>query len=192
MKETFGILGALFLLCSSIPYIIALWKRTAKPHAFSWLLWSLINAIVFAAQLSDGAGPGAWTAGVTAFVNCGIAFWAWRYSGLDFTRSDWAVFLSALAAIPLWVATNDPLWSVVWVCIIDTLGFWPTIRKSWHLPHSEVLMTFVFGLFGFSCSLAALHNYSLTNMLYPGVVLATNTLFIAMLLQRRRALAVRA
>lgn len=186
MKDLFGILGALFLLCSSIPYIIALWKKRARPHAFSWILWALINGIVCAAQVSEGAGAGAWAAGVTAVVNSGIAIHALLHSKIPFTRSDWAVFVSALAAIPLWIATHDPLWSVVWLCIIDTVGFIPTIRKSWNLPHSEVAMTFVLGLFGFTCSIIAMTNYNLTNLLYPCLVLATNTLFIGMLLYRRR------
>lgn len=185
MKDLFGILSVAFLLGSSVPYIVALWKKRAKPHAFSWILWSLINAVVCAAQVSDGAGAGAWAAGTTALVNGGIALHALKYGERHFTRSDWGVFLSALAAVPLWVATKDPLWSVILVCIIDTFGFFPTMRKSWHKPYEEVLMTFVLGEIGFFFALLAIENYSLTNWLYPGVVLATNSVFILSLSYRR-------
>lgn len=188
MKTIFGILGVLFLSGSSVPYVIALWKRTAKPHAFSWILWSLINAIVCAAQISDGAGPGAWSAGATAIVNGGIALHALKFGERNFTRMDWIVFLSALAALPLWAVTKDPMWSVILVSVIDTFGFIPTMRKSWHKPYEEVLMTFVLGEIGFTFAILALQNYTLTNWLYPGVVLVTNSTFIAALLYRRHVL----
>ena len=185
IKDFFGLLGVIFLMGSSVPYVIALWKRRAKPHAFSWILWSLINAVVCAAQVSDGAGAGAWPAAATALVNAGIAAYALKFGERNFTRSDWAVFLSALAALPLWVVTKDPMWSVILVSVIDTFGFFPTIRKSWHKPYEEVLMTFVLGEIGFFFALLAIENYSLTNWLYPGVVLATNSVFIATLSYRR-------
>jgi len=186
MKDIFGIIGSLLLLCSAIPYVYALWKKTARPHAFTWILWALINAIVCAAQVSEGAGAGAWTAGVTALVNASIATHALMYSKIKFTRFDWAVFLSALAAIPLWVVTRDPLWSVILVCVIDTVAFAPTIRKSWNAPYSDSAMTFVIGFIGFCFAIAAIENYVLTNWLYPAVVLVTNVMFVSVLLYRRR------
>jgi hypothetical protein len=188
MKDIFGILGVLFLMGGLVPYVVAILRRTARPHAFSWCLWALINAIVFAAQWTEQAGAGAWTAGITAVINGGIAVYAWLYSGIKITRFDWAIFILALSAIPLWIATHDPLWSVILVSIIDSVAFLPTLRKSWHHPASEVLMTFVLGGIGFACAIAAMENYKITNWLYPGVVLMTNTIFIAVLLYRRHVL----
>lgn len=188
MKDLFGIAGVVFLVVSLVPYLMAVSKKTARPHAFSWILWGSIQAIVFAAQVAEGAGAGGWTTGVTALINFVIAYCALRHSKIEFTRSDWAVFISALAAIPLWVVTKDPLWSVILVSVIDTVAFWPTLRKSWNNPHSEVVLTFVLGFFGFSFAIAALENYSLTNWLYPATVLTTNTAFIGVLLYRRHVL----
>ncbi len=185
MKEIYGSLGVAFLAASSVPYIIACWKNAAKPHAFSWILWSLINAIVCAAQMVSGAGAGSWSAGTTAFVNGCIAIYALRRGEKNITRGDWIMFLSGLAAVPLWVLTKDPLWSVILVSVIDTFGFFPTMRKSWLKPYEEVLMTFVLGEIGFFFAILAMENYSLTNWLYPGVVLVTNSIFIVALLYRR-------
>jgi hypothetical protein len=185
MKDIYGILGVAFLLGSAVPYIIACWKGRAKPHAFSWILWSLINAIVFAAQVTEHAGAGAWTTAATTVINAGISAYALKYGEKEFTRGDWICFLSALAALPLWVLTKNPLWSVILVSIIDTFGFFPTLRKSWNKPYQEVAMTFVFSGFGFSFALASLDNYALVNWLYPAVVLATNIIFILTLLYRR-------
>jgi uncharacterized membrane protein len=192
MKELIGIIGTCFLMAGFAPYIYALWKKTARPHAFSWLLWALIGAIVCAVQVSENAGPGAWTAGIAALFNLGIGLYAIKHGEKNVTKSDWAILVTVLAAIPLWAVTKDAVWSVVLVSVIDTLAFIPTIRKSWHRPHEEVAATFVFGFIGFAFGLMALENHSFTNICYPAKVLFTNSIFIACLMYRRHVLSQRA
>ena len=69
MKELLGGVGGLLMLFSFLPYGIGILRRRVRPHAFTWILWALINAIVCAAQLSRGAGPGAIPPAVTAALN---------------------------------------------------------------------------------------------------------------------------
>jgi hypothetical protein len=185
-KEIYGLLGTAFLMGGYAPYLVSLWRGTAKPHAFSWLLWGLINAIVFTVQAAGKAGPGAWTAGMAALFNLGIGLYALRRGERHITRGDWLVCGGALSAIPLWALTKDPLWSVVLVSVIDTLAFYPTLRKSWRRPHEEVATTFAMGLIGFALSLAALQAYNFTNVCYPAKVIVTNAVFILALLYRRK------
>jgi hypothetical protein len=188
MKDFFGIMGVVLIIGCAVPYFVALWKKTAKPHVFSWVLWCLINAIIFAAQTVSGAGAGAWTAGA-AVLTCGaIAAYALKYGEKDFTLSDWAIFLMALAALPLWAATKNPLWSVILVSVIDTVAFLPTLRKSWNKPHQEVALAFFVGGVGSACGLVAMEDYSFTNCIYPLVIVVVNTLFTATLLYRRHVL----
>lgn len=186
MKEILGLMGTAVLMGGFAPYILALWRKTAKPHAFSWLLWGIVNAIVCAAQISEGAGPGAWTSGMAAFLNFCIGFYALRHGERDIAPADWLISGVALMAIPIWFAMKDPLWSVVLVSVIDTLAFLPTIRKSWLRPHEEVAATFVCGFAGFGLSLAAVDTYNFTNICFQSKVLVVNALFIGMLMYRRR------
>ena len=108
------------------------------------------------------------------------------------TKSDWAILVTVLAAIPLWAVTKDAFWSVILVSVIDTLAFIPTIRKSWHRPHEEVASTFVFGFIGFAFALLALENPSFINICNPVKVLCTNAIFIACLMYRRHVMSCRA
>ena len=73
MPQFLGIAAVVVGLVSYIPYLWGLYRGKVRPHAFTWLLWGLLTAIAFAAQLSDGAGPGSWITGVTAVVSLGIA-----------------------------------------------------------------------------------------------------------------------
>lgn len=186
MKEIFGILGVAFMLGSGIPYAVAIWQKTVKPHAFSWLLWGIINAVVLAAQIAKGAESGAWPTAVSACITFSIGFYALKWGERQYTRSDWFFLLCALSAIPLWIVTDDPLWSVILVCVIDLLAFFPTIRKSWMKPQEESAASFVAGAIGFFFSFLAVETYVFTNYGYPLLVTTANILFVTMLLVRRR------
>ncbi len=188
MKELYATISVILLTGSVIPYVFALWKKTAKPHAFSWLLWGLLQTVVFAAQLTSDAGTGSWGTGTAMVLNLMLGTYALKYGERHFTKSDWAVFISALCAIPLWVITKDPLWSVILVSTIDVVAFWPTVRKSWNKPHEEVAATFLVGGIGFAFSLLALENSDFVNYCYPAVVMAVNVVFVAMLFWRRKVL----
>jgi hypothetical protein len=189
MKDLLGITGTVLLMGGFAPYLYALWRKTAKPHAFSWFLWGIINAIVCAVQVSQGAGAGAWTAGVAATFNLGITVYALKHGERNITRGDWAVLVSVLMALPLWVMTSNPVWSVILVSVIDTVAFYPTLRKSWNRPHEEVATTFVLGMAGFAFALMALDNPSFTNVCYPAKVILTNGIFVSCLFYRRMVLA---
>ncbi|MBI1214418.1 MAG: hypothetical protein GC185_01205 [Alphaproteobacteria bacterium] len=188
MKPLFGILGVVLVMGSMVPYARAMWHKTVKPHAFSWFLWGMINTVVCAAQVVSHGGAGAWTSAAAGFFNFTIAVYALKHGEKNITRSDWVIFLSALCALPLWVVTKDPLWSVVLLSVTDMMGFFPTIRKSWHEPHGEVLTTFAVGALGFIFAILALDDMSFVNYCYPATVLTLNVVFTVILLTRRRAL----
>jgi hypothetical protein len=188
MLQVFGVLGVALVMGSMVPYARAMWHKTVRPHAFSWCLWGAINAVVCAAQVVSHGGAGAWTSAAAAFFNFVIAVYALRHGEKNITRGDWAIFLSALFALPLWAATKNPLWSVVLLSVLDMMGFFPTIRKSWHQPHGEVLMTFAVGAAGFAFAILALEEKTFVNYCYPATVLALNAAFTVILLYRRRAL----
>lgn len=188
VKNLAGLLSTLFLMAGYAPYLLALWRKSAKPHAFSWFSWGVINAIVCAVQVSQDAGPGAWTSGIAALFNIGIAAHAVRFGEKHITRADWVIFISVLASLPLWALTKDPVWSVVMLSVIDTAAFLPTLRKSWHRPHEEVATTFALGIVGYGLALFATKDYGFASICFPLKVMVANGIFVACLLYRRKVL----
>lgn len=188
IEHIFGLLGTALSFSGYVPYFIALRKKTAKPHAFSWLLWAFLNAVVFAAQITEDGGAGAWAIGVCAGVNLLLGLYALKYGEKNMTRGDWIIFIVSLASIPLWMMTKDPLYSVLLVSAINMAGFVPTIRKSWAKPHEEVALTFLLTGTGFLCSIAALENLVFVNYFYPLVIGVADVGFVLMLWCRRRHL----
>lgn len=144
--------------------------------------------IAAAGQWSGGAGAGAWATTATAGMAIGVMLLAYRQAEKDITRSDWICLLAALAAIPLWMTTKSPLWSMILITVIDQSGFIPTFRKSWKKPWQEPLITYLMSATKHGCSLLAMSHFSLITSFYPFVLMLMNFSFFAMTGLRRLVL----
>lgn len=169
-------------------YFRDIFAGKTRPHAFSWLVWAALTAIAFAGQLSGNGGPGAYVTGLTAAVSCVIFALAIKKGEKNITTSDRLSLLGAAAALALWFFTSSPVWSVILITVVDFLGFLPTIRKSYHKPHQETLISYVLAGLKFVLAIIALENYILVTWLYPASLVAANLFFVCMLLVRRKRL----
>lgn len=184
-KAILGIAAVAMTVAAHLPYLRATLRGDTRPHLFTWIIWTLLGFIAFAGQVAGRAGPGCWVTGVTAVICVVITAAAWRQADRHATRGDWVMFLGGLAAIPLWLVTNDPLWSMILVCLIDGSAFVPTMRKAWHRPDQENSFMYGFNLPRHVVALAALRDVTLTTALYPAMLLAMNGATYAMLKLRR-------
>jgi hypothetical protein len=91
-----------------------------------------------------------------------------------------------MSSLPFWYLTADPLWAVVVLTTVDVLGFGPTVRKAWQLPHSESLLFFGLFMARNIIAIAALENHSLTTVLFPAAIAAACFMLMAMVSYRRR------
>ena len=184
--NTFGALSSLMMLSSRANYFTTIFRGKTKPHAFSWLIWGVISSIGFCAQVSQGAGAGSWSRGLGSFTSFLIFIIALRKGHIHIKRSDWVTLALAFCAIPLWIATKTPVWSVVLVCIIDLLGCYPTLRKSWGSPFEETVRSYTLSAVGGFFSIIAIEHYTVSTWLYPVESLCANILIIICLLHRRK------
>jgi len=169
------------------PYIRSVLRGTTKPHVFSWVIWGSTTLVVFAAQLADGGGVGAWPIGFSGAVTIYVAGLAYtKKSDVTITRADWLFFLVAATSLPCWYLAADPLWAVAILTAVDILGFGPTFRKAYCNPFDEQLTFFVLMAARNAIAAAALEHYSLTTLMFPTVMAAVCVVFIATVLYRRR------
>ncbi len=186
--ELIGAVAVVLGIVSQGLYILSILRGQTKPHLFTWLVWTILGGIGYAAQVHDNAGPGSWVMGMTAIV-CGItALLSLKYGEKTFTRGDKIALVASLSALVPWVLTNDPLGSVILISVIDIVAFYPTIRKSWMKPNEEHLTAYNLATLKIFISLFALTNVTLTTALYPAVIVVVNTAFVLMCLLRRKAL----
>jgi hypothetical protein len=185
--ELFGGASVALMALSRTLYITSIFRGGTRPHAFSWLIWTAISAIGFAAQAAEGAGPGSWARGFSAATCCALAALGYFKGEKDITTGDRATLAVALSAIPLWIAAKTPLWSVLIVCVIDTIGYFPTVRKAWKKPGEELASSYFVSALCSLFSLFAIENYTLCTWLYPALLVFSNSALGVFLLLRRAA-----
>jgi hypothetical protein len=186
--EFLGSLSSVLTVIAYAPYLFSIIRGKTRPHLFSWIIWSILPAIVFCAQYIKDAGAGAWMTGITAILSFVVTILAARQGDKYIKPSDWVVLGIALSAIPLWYFTNDPLGAVILSLAINGLGSYPTILKCYNKPHEE--MASLYGICAFRCVLAlmAIDLWIATNYLYPFVMGAVNLLITGIILRRRSIL----
>lgn len=178
-------------LIAFVPYIRSIRQGKTKPHVFSWVIWGSTTFVVFLAQLADKGGAGAWPIGVSGVITIYIAFLAYfNKSDNSITGTDWIFLVLAMASLPLWYLTSDPLWAVVVLTTVDVIVFGPTFRKAYTHPFGEQLTLFVIMTVRNIIVIMALEHYSPTTVLFPAAITITCLMFIMMVVYRRRVLAV--
>lgn len=168
---------------SFIPYVWGFYKGKVHPHVVGWLIWSLLTAIVFLAQLFNGAG--AWT----TFVICILCFVAVAMGMVrgdrGWTQFDKICFGLTLCSIPLWLLCGDPLYSVVLLTFIEILGFVAMTPKTWKAPETESLGYFVLSIIKYTAAAMALETWSMETALYPVATAIMAIMFSCMIFMRR-------
>lgn len=185
-KYILGILTVILTFVGFIPYFISILKGKAKPHVFSWVIWGITTLIVFLVQVKEKGGAGAWSTGLSTFTTFATAAAAYlKKSDDSITFSDWVFFVAALASLPLWYFTSDPLWAVVILTIVDLCGFGPTFRKAYEHPFDEDVPFYSLFVIRSAISVFALENVNVTTVLFPAVIGFSSLVFVGLVVYRR-------
>lgn len=188
IKLILSITATTIAVISYIPYIQGTLSGKIKPHSYSWFIWAIVGYIAGFGQLAGGGGIGALVALVTATISLGIAVISYKEVKDSITTSDKISLVVSLSAIPLWLITNNPLWSIILVSIVDGVAFWPSIRKAYNKPWDEGLPTFLLSTLKHVLTVFAQKTYNVLTVLYPLSLAILTGLFVIMLIVRRTAI----
>lgn len=190
-KEIFSAIAIALTFIAFLPYIRSIIQEETKPHVFSWIIWGFTTFIVFLAQVEDSGGIGAWPIGVSGVITLYVAFLAYiKKSDITITKTDWLFLIMAMASLPFWYFSSNPLWAVAILTTVDVIGFGPTIRKSYNHPFEEQVTFFAIFAIRNLLVIIALEHYSVTTVLFPAVISAVCVMLIFMITYRRRVLSV--
>lgn len=187
-KIILGSVASAIAFISYVPYVRDTLSHKTKPHIFTWLIWTLLNAIAFTGQTVGHAGPGAWVTGFTTLMCLLILLLSWRTGKKDIVAFDLICLASAIVAIIFWQITKMPVLSVILVTVVDVVSFLPTVRKSIKNPFEETISMYSLSAVKFVISLMALRTYSLLTAFFPAVWAVICVIFVAFLKVRREQL----
>lgn len=168
------------------PYLRNVLRGKTKPHTFSWLLWTALNILNFAAQLSDHAGPGAWITGGAAVLSCSVFVLSIPFGEKDIRKIDWICLSVGIFAIASWPITHGPHLSVIVAVFINVMAYIPTIRKSYLRPYEETLTPYLVGLFRWIISLVTVNETTVVTSLWAATGALLSGTFVIMVLLRRK------
>lgn len=187
-KLILGITSSILAILLFIPYLQDIFKGKTQPHIYTWLIWTILQAIGVVASLRGGAGYGSWALAVGA-VFCGIIFLlSFKYGTKNIQKIDTVCLCLALVACVIYLLVNDPLYSVLIVTATDAIGYYPTMRKAYQEPYSETISTYGLSAFVNLLSIFALSSYNLTTVTYIGSLVLSNSILVTITLYSRSRL----
>lgn len=169
LDPRFAILGAAIDLIGCAHYAFVTLKGETKPNRVTWLLWTTISFIAFAAEVQQGvgfvslltfaAGFGPAMVLVASFVNRKSY---WRASKLDWVCGG----LSALAII-LWIITRTGDIAIIFAITADFLASVPTIIKAYRFPETENPVTYGLAVIASIITIGTITKFDVGNLGYP-------------------------
>ena len=135
IKLIFAILAVLSAVFGSfLPYIKDIFKKKTKPHAYTWLIWTITQGVATAGLLYGKGGWGALDLLIGTLFVFAIFLISLKYGTKNITKLDTIILIVALLAIIVWLQMRNPLIAVLMVTAIDFIGYFPSFRKSFQEP----------------------------------------------------------
>lgn len=139
MLLIFGYISAVLSIVMIIPYVRDILRHKTKPERGSWLIWSVLMFISFFSQMAKGATDSLWlTAGQTISVlTIFILSLKYGYGGL--AKRDTKGLIGAGIGLVLWYLTKEAAIALIIVILVDGIGTYLSVIKSYEDPGSETL-----------------------------------------------------
>jgi len=154
-----------------------------------WWIYSVLFGVLFAAQMSAGAH---WLLLVTAAyiaTSVAIAVLSVWYGYGSLHKRDAISLVIAITGLLLWQLTDKPLVAIILVIVVDFAGFWLTLVKTWHAPHTETLISWQLALVTAVLSIFSAGTWTLEVLLYPVYAVLATAFIVWMIMYRRTKVA---
>jgi hypothetical protein len=176
-----GVLG----IAGVVPYVRDILLRKTKPERAMWWIYTALFALLFYAQLSAGAHDLLIVTAIYVLSSAVIATLSLRYGYGSFHARDGVSLGIAAIGLVMWLWTNNPLLAILMVIIVDFAGFWLTLVKTWHAPHSETLISWELTLIATVFSAFSGGSWKVSIIIYPIYAIAADALLVWLIIYRR-------
>ncbi len=186
IKLIFAILASLVgIVGAFLPYLRDIFLKKTKPHAYTWLIWTITQGTAVAGLWYGGGGWGALALFIGTVFLFIIFLLSLKYGTRNITKGDTIILIAALLAIVIWWQLHNPLLSVVMVSAIDFLGYLPSFRKTFKEPWTETPTSWAaFSLVNIF-SILALNQYNFLTLTYLIMNTTANIMLLTICLARR-------
>ena len=186
LKIISTIIATVIGIVAFLPYFRDIFLLKTKPHAYTWLIWSITQSTAVFGIWYGGGSWGALNLTVGTIFVIVIFLFSLKYGTKNITKSDTVILIAALCAILVWWFLDQPFISVIMVSAIDVIGYVPSFRKTYFEPWSETTVSwFLFALSNVFAMLALSEYNFLTMTYFIAITLANISLFAICFLRRQ-------
>lgn len=186
VKTVIALVASGLALWGNYPYLRDILKGKTKPHAYSWLVWSIVSATTFFGQLAKGAGVGAIPTLTSELFTIIIFVISLKYGFKHKSHRDTLYLIIALLGLIPWYVTRDPTISVLVVVTIDVIAFMPTIGKTWLHPKTETSTLYLSNVLRHILMLFSLEAYNIATTAHSIAMITVNSVMWLLIRGRRK------
>ena len=137
LTNIFAVLSTAFAIYATFPYISAVLKKKTKPHQFTWLVFFIMNGIVFLSQYLAGARASVLIS-LTFFIGSFfILLLSFKYGVRDSSKFDRVLFIFAICTIGIWLLSKNNAFAIWLTVLIDISATTMMVLKIKSDPNSE-------------------------------------------------------
>lgn len=181
-----ALVGSALANISFVPYFFDIFLGKTRPHAVSWLIWSITQGVGAAALWYGGASLAALGITLTTLLVFIIFLLSLQCGTRHLRFGDTVVLVFAVVALLGWVLLDHPVWAVVLVSLVEFLGFIPTFRKAYEKPVSEHFPSWTLYCIGMVLMLVTLPSYTFLTTTYLATMTVGSLILLSILILRRR------
>ncbi len=162
-----GKLAGLTTFIAFIPYVIQMIRGRNRPNRATWIIWTIVGFNFLVSYHDLGATDTLWVSVGNFCAFFFVMVLSFRYGEGGWSLFDKGCLLGAGVGMGIWYFMHSPLLAL-WVSIIvDLLGAFPTLRKSYHDPMSEDFLSWILFLVANTLNLFAITTWNLAQAPYP-------------------------
>jgi hypothetical protein len=174
MNEILGYASGVLVALSAVPYIRDILRRKTTPQRTTWLIWSILLAIAFFAQLAKG---GTWSLLLT-FADFStvliIYILSFKYGVGGRTKFDIWALVGAGIGLVMWYFTNEALTALLITIFIDFIGGLLTLVKAYKEPYSETFIAYMICASGAFLGVLSVGEWNFSLLVFPAWICLFN------------------
>lgn len=186
IDSRFVYLAALLSAVGAYGYIRDTLRGSTSPNRVTWSLWGLEGVLAFVIEVQQHVGSAALMTLMLGLAPVAVLVASfrshhgvWRLGAFDVVCG-----LVSVGGLVFWALVNQATVALVSFVVADQVAALPTIRKSWIAPLTESPRVFALGAVNTGLTLLTLHSFTTAGVLFPGVIMITDTLLAAVIVTR--------
>lgn len=189
IKLVFAIVASVLVLVGGfLPYIRDIYRGKTKPHAYTWLIWTITQGTALVGLWQGNGGVAVVAMAIGVSMSIFVIVLSFRYGTRNITRADTVILIASLLAIGVWWQLHNPFLAVLMVSIIDIVGYIPSFRKTYEEPWTETPLTWGVFIITNLLIMLSLDEYNFMTLFYLVSITTANAILLSICLVRRRSI----